>query len=139
MNTMRSMIFAVCVSIGWSVVANVKADQHDESKPVGDAAYDVIVPGLLGSKPVPLAFPSLSAPLDQRDFIMGPGEAKEVPTPAAMLFELRGGTLVTTINGKAQARHQGDFWEVEKGATLAFNNSGSVAVMRVIYLNSVVR
>jgi hypothetical protein len=47
-------------------------------------------------------------------------------------MELRGGAVLTTIDGQQQERRPGDFWIVGKGSSLRFENRADVAVIRVI-------
>jgi hypothetical protein len=98
------------------------------------AQYQIITHGLLGSPVFPVRFRSADLRLEIRNLIMGPGAAQAVATPNRTIMELRGGALVTTINGEKRERRPGDFWLVEPGSTLALENQGDVAVIRAIYV-----
>lgn len=96
--------------------------------------YEVITKGLLGDTPFSVQFRSAPLRLEIRNLIMGPGITDVVPTANRALMELRGGGVVTTINGQRQERRQGDFWTVEKGSRLIIESTGDVAVIRAIYV-----
>lgn len=98
-----------------------------------DSRYEVVAPGLLGNAIVRFSLDGGALRLVMRDLVMGPGEAKDIPIPSDALMELRGGAIVTTIDGQAQSRQQGDFWEVPKGSRLSFKNVLDVAIVRAIY------
>lgn len=125
---LRSGVLATALALWLDGSANAQDQKRDAG------GYEVIVPGLLGNRVTSLQFKTLPLRLEQRDLIMGRGEAKGVPTPAHMLLELRGGSITTTANGESVERRQGDFWEVSQGVQLHFKNAGDVAVIRVIYI-----
>jgi hypothetical protein len=92
--------------------------------------YEVIVPGLVANPTYVLQFRSDDLRLEVRDLIMGPGQARNIPTPARAMMELRGGTVITTINGRATPRIQGDIWSIAKGDSLSLENLHDVVVIR---------
>ena len=100
------------------------------SSQVPPTRYEVIVPGLVANPTYVLQYRSDDLRLEVRDLIMGRGEARNVPTPARAMMELRGGTVITTINGRATPRIQGDIWSIAKGDTLSLENSHDVVVIR---------
>ena len=96
--------------------------------------YEVITKGLLANPPFFVQFRSVPLRLEMRDLIMGPGRAEGVPTLVRTLMELRGGGVVTVINGERHERSPGDFWIVDRGSALSLQNAGDVAVIRAIQL-----
>jgi len=128
-------ILAIAMPVALWLSGNSSAQQDREQKRDPATDYEIIVPGLLGNRVTSVQFKSLPLRLDQRDLIMGRGEAKGVPTLVRMLLELRGGSVTTTVNGQSVERRQGDFWEVAQGVQLDFKNTGDVAVIRVIYIH----
>lgn len=100
--------------------------QNDKEGP----RYEAATPGVLVSPGRPLQFRSADVRLEIRDLILGPGPARAVPTPGRALMELRGGSVVTTIDGQKQERRAGDFWVVAKGSALSLENLGAAAVIR---------
>jgi hypothetical protein len=96
--------------------------------------YTLVTEGMIASPVFPYQFQSAKLRLEVRNLILGHSKANDVPTPSDILMELRGGTIITTINGQAQERIQGDFWTVEKGNKLAIENQGQVAVIRAVYV-----
>lgn len=108
-------------------------DQRPPERPP-QTKYEVIVPGMVANSPFDLQFRSADLRLQVRDLIMGRGEARDVPVPARILMELRGGGVSTTINGAKTERTQGDLWIVEKGDRLTVENTLDVAVIRAVYI-----
>jgi hypothetical protein len=108
-------------------------DQRPPERPP-QTKYEVIVPGMVANSPFDLQFRSADLRLQVRDLIMGRGEARDVPVPARILMELRGGGVSTTINGAKSERTQGDLWIVEKGDRLTVQNDLDVAVIRAVYI-----
>jgi hypothetical protein len=108
--------------------------QEAQKKPGETPYYSVVTEGMIASPVFPYQFQSAKLRLEVRNLIMGRSKANDVPTPSDILMELRGGAVITTINGQAQERIQGDFWTVEKGSKLAVENQGEVAVIRAVYV-----
>ena len=98
------------------------------------SGYDVVAKGVAGSRPFPVQFKSAPLRLEFRNLVMGRGDTEAIPVPTSILMELRQGGVNTTINQESHERHQGDFWAVEKGASLSIKNPGEVAVIRAIYI-----
>ncbi len=96
--------------------------------------YEVVAPGLIGNTPFTLQFRTADLRLVVRDLMMGHGEARDVPTAARAILELRGGSVITTINGEKKTRTQGDIWTVGKGDQLSLQNPYDVAVIRAVYV-----
>jgi hypothetical protein len=97
-----------------------------------ETSYEVIVPGLIGNSPYTLEFRSANLRVEVRDLIMGPGAANDVPTPARTVMELRGGSIVTVINGQRTRRAQGEIWRISPGDRLSLENPYDVAVIRAM-------
>jgi hypothetical protein len=95
-----------------------------------ETKYEVIVPGLVGNSPYILQFTTGGLQLVVRDLIMGQGEARDIPTKARALMELRGGSVITTINGVRTERTQGEIWNISAGDSLSIENPRDVAVIR---------
>ncbi len=125
---------AVLTAIGVVVARPTGAQVAPEPATQESKQYEVVTKGLLGSPLFPIQFRSADLRVEIRNLVMGRGEAQAVPTPTRTIMELRGGAVVTTINGDKRERRAGDFWEVEKGSMLALENRGEVAVIRAIYL-----
>jgi gentisate 1,2-dioxygenase len=53
-----------------------------------------------------------------------------VPLRGDTVFELRGGSLVTVINGKRQKRQAGDFWTVPAGASISLETDNDSAALQ---------
>lgn len=96
--------------------------------------YSLVTEGMIASPVFPYQFQSARLRLEIRNLILGHSKASDVPAPTDILMELRGGAVITTINGQAQERIQGDFWTVEKGSKLAVENQGQAAVIRAVYV-----
>src|SRR5437660_12826600 len=77
--------------------------------------YEVIAPGLLGSPVALFQFKSASLRLEIRNLVMGNASAETAPMPTRTIFEVRGGTLVVTLNGEQRTYLPGDFFVVDKG------------------------
>jgi hypothetical protein len=105
-----------------------------QEKPNSTPYYSLVTQGMLAGPVFPYQFQSAKLRVEVRNLIIGHAKANQVPTPADILMELRGGVVTTTINGQSQERIQGDFWTVEKGASLAIENQGQAAVIRAVYL-----
>ena len=107
-----------------------EAKEKTESAPY----YTLVTQGMMASPVFPYQFESAKLRLEVRNLILGHSKTNDVPTPSDILMELRGGAVITTINGQAQERIQGDFWTVEKGSKLAIENQGQAAVIRAVYV-----
>ena len=132
----KSAVVAVAALAAVSLLAtrSVCAQVAQGKTPQEGAPYEIIAKGLLGSRLFPVQFRSADLRLEIRNLIMGRGEARAVPTPDRAIMELRGGGVVTTIDGEGRERRPGDFWRVEKGSTLTLENRADVAVIRAIYI-----
>lgn len=108
--------------------------QEAQKKPGLPPYYSLVTPGMLAGPVFPYQFRSAKLRLEIRNLILGHSKASAVPTPTDILMELRGGAVITTINGQAQERIQGDFWTVEKGSSLTIENQGQAAVIRAVYV-----
>ncbi len=108
--------------------------QSSNEKPGRQPYYSVLTEGMLSGPVFPYQFQSVKLRVEVRNLIMGHSKASNVPTPTDMVMELREGAVTTTINGQKQERTIGDFWSVEKGASLSIESPGQVAVIRAVYL-----
>ena len=86
--------------------------QGTQEKPGPPPYYSLVTQGLLAGPVFPYQFQSAKLRLEVRNLILGHSKASDVPTPTDILMELRGGAVITTIDGQAQERIQGDFWTV---------------------------
>jgi hypothetical protein len=94
--------------------------------------YEIVAQGLLSNPTLAIEFKAAPVRLEIRDLIVGPGVARAVPVPGRTLMELRGGGVITSINGDKRDRRPGDFWTVERDSSLSLENKGDVAVIRAI-------
>jgi hypothetical protein len=97
--------------------------------------HTVLAPGIAASAPFPVPLRTVRARIVVRNFAVGQGTAKDVPNPNFAVMELQSGHVFTTVGGDRQERVPGDFWAVEKGATISFENPhpNSAGVIRVTY------
>lgn len=135
-DTRAVMVIAASCALCWMsapAAAQTTARQDPTSvSPTESKPYEVITKGLLGSPVYPVQFKSAALRLDIRNLIVGPGTAQGIPIKERTLMELRGGGVVTTIDGQKQTRRAGDFWVVERGSALSIENAGDVAVIRAM-------
>jgi len=111
--------------------SNAQVAQEQGSPP---SYYTLLTPGMLAGPVFAYPFATGKFHVEARNLIMGHAKASDVPTPADVVMELRGGAVTTTINGQTQERIEGDFWTVEKGSHLDIENKGQVAVIRAVYV-----
>jgi hypothetical protein len=123
--TLLPVVFACCL---------LPAAAQEKPREPFETTYEVIVPGLVGNAPYILEFRSANLRIAVRDLIMGHGEARDVPTRARAVMELRGGSVITTINGVRTRRRQGDIWRVRPEDRLSLENPYDVAVIRAMYI-----
>jgi hypothetical protein len=109
--------------------------QQAGQTPGREFTHTVLAPGIAASAPFTVPLRTLPARIVARNFAVGEGKAKEVPNPSFAVMELLSGHLFTTVGGNRQERVPGDFWTVEKGATISFENPHphSAGVIRVLY------
>lgn len=112
-----------------------KTEAQPEAQP-GETQpyYTQLTEGMIASPAFPYQFTSAKLRLEIRNLVMGHSKAPDVPTPTDILMELRGGLVITSINGQSEERIQGDFWTVAKGSKLSIESPGPVAVIRAIYV-----
>jgi quercetin dioxygenase-like cupin family protein len=115
------------------VVSSGSAQEPAKAQPAPSREhYEVITKGLLGASIFPFRLRSGNIVLQARNLIMGPGKAANVPTPAQTIFEMRGGSVWATLDGKTTEFRVGDFFVVQTGSRLDLENRGDVAVMRAL-------
>jgi hypothetical protein len=112
----------------------ISGAQTAQEKPSSSPYYSLVTQGMLSGRAFLYQFQSAKLRVEIRNLIVGHAKANAVPTPTDMLMELRGGAVITTINGQTQERIQGDFWTIEKGSSLAIENQGQAAVIRAVYV-----
>jgi hypothetical protein len=110
-----------------------EADQGSAKEPAG--GYETLVKGVAASRALPVQFETAPVKVEFRNLVLGPGESEPIPAPTVIWMELRLGTVVTTINKESLERRPGDFWTVDKGASLTIKNPSEVAVIRAIYVS----
>src|SRR5262245_58832888 len=100
--------------------------------------HRLLAPGIAASEPVTIPLRTVAARIVLRNFVVGRGTAKDVPNPNFAVMELQSGHVFTTIAGSPQERVAGDFWTVDKDATISFENpdAHSAAVIRVTYFEA---
>gem|GEM_PF-5410438 len=103
--------------------------------PDRELTHTVLAPGIAASAPFTIPLRTVPARIVARNFAVGEGTAKEVGNPHFAVMELLSGHLFTTTAGKREERVPGDFWTVEKGATISFENPHphSAGIIRVLY------
>jgi hypothetical protein len=131
-NIFRSLLLMLILLVAAQPV-RVFSAQGAQEKSNQPPYYSLVTQGMLAGPVFPYQFQSAKLRLEIRNLVIGHAKANEVPTPTDILMELRGGIVITTINGQAQERIQGDFWTVEKGSNLAIENPGQAAVIRAVY------
>jgi hypothetical protein len=110
----------------------VEAQERPAGRP--QTRYFVVVPGMVANTPLILNYRSTGLTLVVSDLIMGQGEARNIPTPARAVMELRGGSVITTINGERTRRVQGDIWRISRGDKLSIENPYDSAVIRAMVI-----
>lgn len=125
------LVFVLLVAAQPNQMSSAQEAQKQPSPP---PYYSLLTQGMLAGPVFPYQFKSAPLRLEVRNLIIGHSKASDVPTPTNILMELRGGAVITTINGQTQERIQGDFWTVEKGSSLAIENQGQAAVIRAVYV-----
>ena len=108
------------------------AQERNAGRP--QTKYFVVVPGMVANAPLILNYRSTGLSLVVSDLIMGHGEARNIPTPARAVMELRGGSVITTINGERTRRLQGDIWRISRGDKLSIENPYDSAVIRAMVI-----
>jgi hypothetical protein len=108
------------------------AQERNAGRP--QTKYFVVVPGMVANAPLILNYRSTGLSLVVSDLIMGHGEARNIPTPARAVMELRGGSVITTINGQRTRRLQGDIWRISRGDKLSIENPYDSAVIRAMVI-----
>ena len=95
--------------------------------------HALLAQGIAASPPMTIALRTVPGQVVLRNFVVGRGTAKDVATPEFSVMELHAGHVFTTIAGDRQERVPGDFWTVDKGATITFDNPDphAAAVIRV--------
>jgi hypothetical protein len=135
---MNTSTVRVLLSLGFTLFVAQGAQhsraQATQGREKSASYYTLLTPGMLTGPVFAYVFATGKAHLEARNLIMGHARAGDVPTPADMVMELRGGAVTTTINGQSQERTEGDFWSVGKGSHLDIENKGQVAVIRALYV-----
>lgn len=108
--------------------------QESKGESAQTAEYELLVKGIAASRPRLVQFQTAPVRLEIRNLVMGHGQTETIPTPSQILMELRQGQISVAINQNKQDHRQGDFWVVDRGATLTLQNPGELAVIRAIYV-----
>ena len=95
--------------------------------------HSLLAPGIAASAPVTVQLRTVPARLVLRNFVVGQGTAKDVANSSFAVMELQAGHVFTTIAGNRQERVPGDFWTVDKGTSITFENPhpNAAAIIRV--------
>jgi hypothetical protein len=95
--------------------------------------HSLLAQGIAASAPVTVPLKTVPGQMTIRNLAVGRGTAKDVANPSFAVMELHAGHVFTTIAGDRQERVPGDFWTVDKGQTITFENPEpqSAAVIRV--------
>jgi hypothetical protein len=104
-------------------------------QPERQFTHSLLAPGIAASPPVTIALHTVPARMIVRNFVVGHGTAKDITNSSFAVMELHSGHVFTTIAANRQEHVPGDFWTVDKGATITFENpeAHSAAVIRVTY------
>ena len=129
MNAHRRVLTAILM---FCSLLPATAQERPQGRP--QTRYFVVVPGMVANQPLILNYRSTGLSLIVSDLIMGHGEALNIPTPARAVLELRGGSVITTINGVRTRRLQGDIWRISRGDTLSIENPYDAAVIRAMVI-----
>ena len=107
-------------------------------QPERQFTHSLLAPGIAASAPVTIPLRTVAARMILRNFVVGRGTAKDVANPSFAVMELQSGHVFTIVTGSRQERVPGDFWTVDKGATITFENpdAHSAAVVRVTYFEA---
>jgi hypothetical protein len=116
--------FLLVLVLGAAQPVRVSSAQAAQQKTESTSYYSLHTQGMITSPVFPYEFQSAKLHVEIRNLILGHAKADQVPTPTDILMELR----------QSHERMQGDFWTVEKGASLAIENRGQAAVIRAVYL-----
>src|SRR5690349_15175502 len=105
---MRNAVF-VAVLLGLPAAAQQADRQYTHS---------LLAQGIAASAPVTVQLRTVAGRMTVRNFVVGRGIAKDVPTPQFSVMELDAGHLFTTVGGTRQEHVPGDFWTVDKGTAI---------------------
>ena len=128
----RSPIF-IGLLLAFPLLAQQQQRQPQQSE--RQFTHTLLAPGIAASAPFTVPLRTVPLRMILRNFAVGQATAKDVPNPSFAVMELQSGHVFTTIAGTRQERVPGDFWTVDKGATISFENPHphSAAVIRVTY------
>ena len=100
--------------------------------------HTLLAPGIAASPPVTIPLRTVPARMILRNFTVGRGTARDIINPNFSVMELQSGHVFTTIAGTRQERVPGDFWTVDKGTSITFENpdANSAAIIRVTYFEA---
>jgi hypothetical protein len=129
----RRSFAGVLFALGLVICLSPSSAESKHEQDMRSGQYQIISEGLLGSVVIPFQFKSAHIRLEVRDLIMGTGSARFMAA-AQTILEVRGGTVVATINGKKTTYIPGDFFVVNQGSVLDMQNPGDVTVIRAIYI-----
>ncbi|HYT74731.1 MAG TPA: hypothetical protein VEL79_08285 [Vicinamibacterales bacterium] len=95
--------------------------------------HSLLAQGIAASVPMTVTLRTVPGHMVVRNFVVGRGVAKDIANPAFAVMELHVGHVFTTVAGDRQERVPGDFWTVDKNATITFENpdAQSAAIIRV--------
>jgi len=95
------------------------------------------VEGFAGETRVRTAQGVTGVRVDIRTWTLGGGlKLDELPLPAKglMIVQLRGGHLTTVIDGKRQARQEGEFWTVPVGGRMGVETENDSANIQTVII-----
>ena len=64
--------------------------------------------------------------------VANPQPAARLPVSGLVVFHLSGGEVTTEINGREQARFDGESWSLAPGATISLQSGTDVALVRTV-------
>ncbi len=106
---------------------------HAESAAERQFTHVLLAPGIAASAPFTVQLRTVPLRLVLRNFVVGQGTAKDIHNENFVVMELQAGHIFTTIAGARQERVPGDFWTLEKGTPITFENPhpNAAGVIRV--------
>jgi hypothetical protein len=119
------LLIAFAISAGDGALAQSVAERQ--------FTHVLLAPGIAASASVTIQLRTVPLRMAVRNYVVGQGSAKDIPNSSFAVMELQAGHIFTTVAGDRQERVPGDFWTVEKGGRITFENPhpNAAGVIRV--------
>jgi len=129
----RSFLAAALVAL--PLAAQQREPPPQPQQPEKGFTHFVLAPGIAASVPFARTLRTIPLRILEQNLAIGRGEGRQMVVPFFAMMELDVGNVFTTIGGNRQERVPGDFWTVDKGTTISFDNphEHAAAVIRVTY------